>query len=348
MVRRMLLVLALGLGLAMGSASFGPARAGNMATVELDAPLRPVEAGVTVTIGFTMLQHGIRPVEDGTPALEATHRGSGAVVSAEGRPEGEVGHYVVEVIFPESGDWVWTITPHPFPTPASFPTLSVVAPGQLGADPDGERVGAAIVPRCGGPSTVVYDLADFSGVAEGLDRDEVDAAAILRSESVLPLSLAHLIATRPAIVAGPGVDVLACGQILGQPMDGELIVGLSETAGSGYVGIARITEEDGQSIVAVYLVPGLTSASQPPIPGATVVIEGSSFGPAMLEVAAGTTVSWVNNDAVKHEVAFDAIALDDSGLLDRGQTFSQTFSVPGIYAYACGPHAGMQGTVVVR
>ena len=32
---------------------------------------------------------------------------------AEGRPEGEVGHYVVEVTFPEAGDWAWSITAAP-------------------------------------------------------------------------------------------------------------------------------------------------------------------------------------------------------------------------------------------
>lgn len=345
---------ALVLSLALGSGFVASVRAGNAATVELDAPLGEIEVGTTVTIGFTMLQHGIRPVENGTPALEAIHRASGTVVTADGRPDGDVGHYVVDVVFPESGQWVWTITPHPFPTTVSFPTITVVAPGRLNESAAGQRIEAAIVPACGGTGAAIFDLADLAVLGASLSGDEDDSDPILHSESILPISLSDLLASRPAISAASGVGAtLACGQILGQPRDGEVIVGLFEAEASGYAGIARIREADGESALSVYLVPGLASgaAAGPDVsvvPSATtVLIEGSAFGPATVQVKAGTAVTWINRDSVKHEVAFEDVGLDDSGLFDPGGSFTQIFTVPGTYAYVCGPHPGMVGTVTV-
>jgi plastocyanin len=79
---------------------------------------------------------------------------------------------------------------------------------------------------------------------------------------------------------------------------------------------------------------------------ATVSIQDFAFNQATIEVAAGTTVTWTNNDTAPHTVT----SVDntfDSGRLDRGATFSFTFDTPGEYAYACDFHPGMQGTVVV-
>jgi plastocyanin len=69
--------------------------------------------------------------------------------------------------------------------------------------------------------------------------------------------------------------------------------------------------------------------------------------PARLEVAPGTTVTWVNDDPLDHSV----VATDgsfDSGLIHAGGTWSHTFNAPGTYAYSCTPHPFMHGTVVVR
>ena len=77
-----------------------------------------------------------------------------------------------------------------------------------------------------------------------------------------------------------------------------------------------------------------------------VVIEGFAFNEATIEVAAGTTVMWTNNDTTPHTVT-SADGTFDSGRLDGGATFSFTFTEPGEYAYACEFHPGMQGTIVV-
>ncbi|MCC2629636.1 MAG: Copper binding protein plastocyanin/azurin family, partial [Thermomicrobiales bacterium] len=40
-------------------------------------------------------------------------------------------------------------------------------------------------------------------------------------------------------------------------------------------------------------------------------------------------------------------AFDDSGLIEPGDSFRQTFDEPGTYRYRCGPHPGMTGVIVV-
>jgi amicyanin len=67
-------------------------------------------------------------------------------------------------------------------------------------------------------------------------------------------------------------------------------------------------------------------------------------------VAVGTTVTWTNQDAVAHTVSSTSAPEAqgfDSGLLDQGQSFAFTFTVPGTYKYQCNIHPFMKGTIVV-
>jgi plastocyanin len=346
MVRRSVLALLLSLSLLAGFSA--TAWAGGTATIELDKHPGEIEAGKPVTIGFMMLQHGIRPVEGGEPAMEAVHRETRETLRAEGRPEGEVGHYVIEVTFLEAGVWTWSISAHPFPQTTSFPALTVVAPGQLGQGAPLLSVAGIVVPRCGDAATPLFMLSAFTGLDGAVPDNSSDDDAILRSDSILDVPFQDLIATRAAISVTPSEGAaLACGEMLAEPVDGELIVGLSEVDGSGYVGFARITDGNDQSIVEVYLAPGLTDSTALP-PAAKIEIVNQTFGPATVEIPAGSTVTWVNNDPVMHEVAFADIALDDSGPLHQSQEFSQRFDTPGTYEYVCGPHPFMTGTIVVK
>lgn len=78
----------------------------------------------------------------------------------------------------------------------------------------------------------------------------------------------------------------------------------------------------------------------------TVKIAGLLFDPATVNIAAGTTVTWTNNDSVSHTVTAKE-ALFDSGNLSRGATFSSTFSQNGTFEYYCKIHPSMKGKVVV-
>jgi amicyanin len=67
---------------------------------------------------------------------------------------------------------------------------------------------------------------------------------------------------------------------------------------------------------------------------------------ANIQVRAGTTVTWTNQDNVPHSVTFKN-GMKDSGLLSQGQSFSYTFNTPGTYQYYCTVHPYMVATVTV-
>ncbi len=79
-----------------------------------------------------------------------------------------------------------------------------------------------------------------------------------------------------------------------------------------------------------------------------VTIQGLTFGPQILAVNAGATVTWSNKDTVNHTVDSDAVRVFNSGNLPAGKSYSHTFTSPGTYTYHCSVHPGMTGTVVVR
>ncbi len=84
--------------------------------------------------------------------------------------------------------------------------------------------------------------------------------------------------------------------------------------------------------------------------GVRVTIADSTFTPSKIEVSAGTTVTWTNDDAVPHTVTstknddLDSATsgLFDSGTLQPGESFSYTFAKAGDYPYECTIHASMQ------
>ena len=99
--------------------------------------------------------------------------------------------------------------------------------------------------------------------------------------------------------------------------------------------------------------------------GQEVALEGLAFDPETITVAAGTTVTWTNEDAVAHTVTSGTIGeqgvpgvskgkpdrpdgLFDDELDDAGATAAFTFEEPGTYEYFCRIHGGMTGIVVVE
>ena len=101
------------------------------------------------------------------------------------------------------------------------------------------------------------------------------------------------------------------------------------------------------------------------------MVGGHRFGPETLTVAAGETVTWVNDDSEAHtvtaygdalpagadywssggapseEAAREAVA---DALLTQGESYEMTFDEPGTYRYFCIPHEGdgMKGEIVVE
>jgi plastocyanin len=81
--------------------------------------------------------------------------------------------------------------------------------------------------------------------------------------------------------------------------------------------------------------------------GTEVAIAGFVFEPGDLEVAAGTAVTWTNEDAAPHSVEHGVSTIPASADLAQGETFEVTYADPGEYDYICGIHASMRGTVTV-
>jgi plastocyanin len=113
-------------------------------------------------------------------------------------------------------------------------------------------------------------------------------------------------------------------------------------------------------LAAVMLLTGFAGAE----PGVTIRMTGrDAFVPKTLTIKVGGTVVWENDSAGIHTVTDNpdlAAAKQDaampagatafnSGTVEPGKQYSQTFTVPGTYKYFCVPHeaGGMVGTIVV-
>ena len=102
-----------------------------------------------------------------------------------------------------------------------------------------------------------------------------------------------------------------------------------------------------------------TSPNPNPSPspsGRTVspTMSGSAFHPAADTVAAGSSVTWTNQDGFNHTIASVPGSGESfaSGAVPGGTSFSHTFNTPGTYTYYCTIHgtptAGMRGVIVVQ
>lgn len=82
------------------------------------------------------------------------------------------------------------------------------------------------------------------------------------------------------------------------------------------------------------------------------------FDPSNITIPVGTEVTWINEDGLDHTITsgnwskqgFDGIhdGRFYSGVLKAEDSFSYTFTEPGIYSYFCSPHPWMNGFVLVE
>jgi plastocyanin len=88
-----------------------------------------------------------------------------------------------------------------------------------------------------------------------------------------------------------------------------------------------------------------TAAPAGPAVAATII--DFAFSPEPVTVKAGQTVTWTNKDPFAHSIKSGDGSFD-SEPLGPGASYSAPFSTPGTYAYLCGIHNSMTGTVVVE
>ncbi len=86
--------------------------------------------------------------------------------------------------------------------------------------------------------------------------------------------------------------------------------------------------------------------------GSDVTIKLFQYQPGRIQVKAGTTVTWMNEDEIFHTVTAGEPEKKgggfDASLDGKGKSFSFTFSQPGIYTYYCDRHEHMRGEIEVR
>lgn len=78
-----------------------------------------------------------------------------------------------------------------------------------------------------------------------------------------------------------------------------------------------------------------------------VDIKSFAYGPENINVKVGTTVTWTNQDGVRHDVTGHDGKGPQSELLGKGESYSYTFKEAGTFDYHCSPHPYMIGTVIV-
>jgi plastocyanin len=100
----------------------------------------------------------------------------------------------------------------------------------------------------------------------------------------------------------------------------------------------------GSSTTAITAGATVTSATGSAV---QVIMANRSYQPQSVTIKVGVTVSWVNQDTLKHDVVADSGEFK-SALFDKGGSFSFTFTKAGTYPYHCSIHPGMVGTVVVQ
>jgi plastocyanin len=98
-----------------------------------------------------------------------------------------------------------------------------------------------------------------------------------------------------------------------------------------------------QTTTTISMVPG-SSAPKP---------DNKYYDPSPANVAVGTTVTFVNDDATLHTAVSGTAdsgpsGVFDSGYLAKGKSFQHTFDKAGTFDYYCTLHPFMVGQVVVK
>lgn len=100
---------------------------------------------------------------------------------------------------------------------------------------------------------------------------------------------------------------------------------------------------------------GHQAAAEPPRAAApaaasakSVTISGYAYSPATLTVAVGDTVTWTNQDTAPHNVVVTSGPEKfTSPTLQKGQSYTFTFTKAGSYQYYCSLHPDMKASVTV-
>jgi plastocyanin len=244
---------------------------------------------------------------------------------------------------------------------------------------------------CDNLGDIVAPLNDVTELTAGEVFGAPTAILVKESDTEVALPLGDILSAPHAINIHESADAIqnyiACGDIGGRVIDGDLAIGLLELNDSGHRGIAVLEGDDDETEVTVYLAEEGSGAETENVPAATdaatetatesapaaaatsapaetpaaatesaeapaaevpVDIRDFAYGPNPVEIAAGDTVTWTNQDPVPHTATGEDRGVLQSGTISPGASFSQVFPDSGEFAYFCEFHPNMTGTVVVQ
>lgn len=88
-----------------------------------------------------------------------------------------------------------------------------------------------------------------------------------------------------------------------------------------------------------------------PVTEIEIAMVNNTYQPTEVTIQVGTTVIWINQDYVIHDVVSGTRGNPtgplNSSVIGSGESYSYTFTEPGTYAYFCSYHFGMDGTIIV-
>lgn len=239
---------------------------------------------------------------------------------------------------------------------------------------------------CDNLGDIVAPLSDVTELTAGETFGAASAVLVKESETDLELPLGDILAAPHAINIHKSAEAIqnyiACGDIGGRVIDGDLVIGLQELNDSGHYGVAVLEGADAGTGVTVYLAeegaeaeteqaaatdaaPGATDTPATAAPAETpadatqgtdaaasvevpVDIRDFAYSPNPVEIAVGDTVTWTNQDEVPHTATGENREVLQSGTISPGSSFSQVFSEAGEFGYFCEFHPNMTGTIVVQ
>jgi len=91
---------------------------------------------------------------------------------------------------------------------------------------------------------------------------------------------------------------------------------------------------------------GSGESSEPVATTKVQMVKSYRFDPKVIEIKAGDTVTWTNEDNFTHTVEVDG---QEDHKVEQGESFSITFDTPGTHHYVCTLHSkDMDGEVIVK
>jgi len=107
----------------------GVVSAGGWAVVTLDQLPQGLTAGAAYPLGFMVRQHGRTPFTVEQIKIEAQHQTSGQRLTFTALPDETPGHYRVDLLFPQGGEWAWGVKSGLYPDVQPLPVLQVAEAG---------------------------------------------------------------------------------------------------------------------------------------------------------------------------------------------------------------------------